>query len=68
MMNSAFTFKSLVLAWRATEAARPMSWYEEFVQEPTRPTSICCGIPFSRTKAPNSEIVCAASGVNGPLI
>ena len=55
-------------AWRAIDAARVMSSYDELVHEPMSAEEISVGTPFSRAHAPTSLTSCARSGVSGPLM
>jgi hypothetical protein len=56
-------------AWRATEAARVMSSYDELVHDPINVELGTSGHPFSRAAAPtpSAPALCARSGVCGPL-
>src|SRR3979411_1064634 len=49
-------------AWRAIDAARVMSSYDEFVHEPTSADEISVGTPLAFAHGPTSEIACARSG------
>ena len=45
--NSVFACRPLAAAWRAIEAARVMSSYDEFVHDPISAAEISSGHPFS---------------------
>ena len=67
MVKSTLALIPALSAWRATEAARCMSSYDELVQLPIRPAFSCVGQPFLRRASANDESGCARSGVKGPL-
>ncbi|MCY1233308.1 hypothetical protein D9M72_458460 [compost metagenome] len=66
-MNCAFVFNFLSATCLANEAAREISSYEEFVQEPIKPTWICNGQLFFSASSLILEIGVAKSGVKGPF-
>src|SRR5690348_11457965 len=55
-------------AWRAIDAARVMSSYDELVHEPTSADDTSTGTLLARAHAPTSLTAWARSGVSGPLI
>src|SRR5438046_10445908 len=67
-VNIDFAFKPWLRASRAMEAARDMSSYDEFVQDPIRPTFNSEGHLFASTASLNLEMGVARSGVKGPLM
>ena len=59
----------LAAAWRATDAARVMSSYDELVHDPMSAEEISSGQSFSRAASPTSAPTrWARSGECGPLI
>jgi hypothetical protein len=67
-VNRDFALMPWSRASRAIEAARDISSYEEFVQEPIRPTFNSSGQLLALTASLNLEIGVARSGVKGPLM
>src|SRR5690606_39642748 len=67
IVNSAFVLSPLSATCFARLAAREISSYEEFVQEPINPTSTRKGQPFFSASSFSFEIGVARSGVKGPL-
>ena len=63
--SSVFAVSPLAAAWRAIEAARVMSSYDEFVHEPISADEISSGQPFSsrRRADPGADLVGAVGGV-----
>ena len=69
MSSSVLARRPLAAAWRAIEAARVMSSYDELVHEPMSADEISSGQSFSRAAAPTSAPTrWARSGECGPLI
>eukprot|EP01139_Manchomonas_bermudensis_P016486 Amastigsp_a512855_9.p3 type:complete len:271 gc:universal Amastigsp_a512855_9:1834-1022(-) len=68
MVNCALALMPAPSACLASDAARDMSSYEEFVHEPMSPTLSSFGYLFLMTASLNLESGCARSGVNGPLM
>ena len=67
--SSTLAFNPLAAAWRATDAARVMSSYDELVQLPISADEISKGQLFSRAAAPTAAPArWARSGECGPLI
>src|SRR3954464_3329043 len=62
MRNCVLAVRPLADAWRATDAARVMSSYDELVHEPIRADDTNTGTPFSRAQAPTSLTLWARSG------
>ena len=44
-------------AWRAIDAARVMSSYDEFVHEPNNADEISAGTPLALAQVPTSEVL-----------
>ena len=63
-----FAVRPFADAWRAIDAARVMSSYEEFVHEPMSADDTFSGQSFAFAAAPISLTLWARSGVCGPLI
>src|SRR3954471_21578127 len=55
-------------AWRAIDAVREMSSYDELVHDPISAELIFDGHPFSWAWAPTSDTLWARSGECGPLM
>ena len=68
IVNLLLASRPCCLACLAMDAARDMSSYDEFVQEPISPTLSSAGQLFFSTASLNLEIGVARSGVKGPLI
>ena len=69
MSSSVLARSPAAAAWRATDAARVRSSYDEFVHEPISAAEISTGQAFSRAAAPTADPTrCARSGECGPLI
>jgi len=67
--NSVFARSPFAEAWRAIDAARVRSSYDELVHEPMSAEEISSGHEFSRAAPPTSAPTrCARSGECGPLI
>ncbi len=67
--SSVFALSPLAFACRATDAARVMSSYDEFVHEPISAAEISFGQSFCSAADPTSSpTLCARSGECGPLI
>ena len=68
--NSVLAVRPLAAAWRAIDAARVMSSYDELVHDPIRVELTSSGQPFSRAWAPTPSAPTrwARSGEWGPLI
>ena len=63
MSNSVFARNPRAAAWRATDAARVMSSYEELVQLPISAAETSSGQLFSRAASPTpAPTLCARSG------
>ncbi|KAH3662866.1 hypothetical protein OGATHE_004442 [Ogataea polymorpha] len=60
-------FKPTLAACLMIEAARDMSWYDEFVHEPIKPAVMVSGHSFSLVVSLSLEIGVDKSGVNGPF-
>ena len=67
-MYSAFVVNPFWATCFAKLTARLISSYEEFVQEPIKPTSTFVGHPLAAATSFIFEIGVARSGVKGPLI
>src|SRR5690606_36923826 len=65
--NSALVTSPFSTAWRAIDAARDKSSYEELVHEPINPHSTFVGQPFLPASSRIREIGVYKSGVNGPF-
>jgi hypothetical protein len=69
MSSSTFDVSPFADAWRAIDAARVMSSYDEFVHDPMRAEEISSGHPFSSAARPTSAPMrWARSGECGPLM
>src|SRR5450759_4935123 len=66
-LNSDLAVSFRARAFFATDAAREISSYEEFVHEPISPTSTFTGHLFFSATVFICEIGVARSGVKGPL-
>ena len=68
MYNGTFAVRPCAAAWRAMDAARVMSSYDEFVHDPINAADSFTGTLFCLAHAPTSDTRWARSGVSGPLI
>ena len=67
IVKSAFVVKPLSIACLAIEEDLDISSYEEFVQDPIRPTLMSVGQPSLIASCFSFDIGVALSGVNGPF-